>query len=48
MNTNFVPDQPLDPPEPSTRPTYWEILERNQDYLIDEAKIEDSNWNSKN
>lgn len=48
MNPDFVPDQPLNPPEPSTRPSYYEYLEHECDRLNDEEKMNDSNRNSKN
>lgn len=32
-----VPDQPLNPPEPRTEPTYYEWLEHEADRLNDEA-----------
>ena len=35
---NEVPDQPLNPPEPSPFITYWEWLEHEQDRLHDQDK----------
>ena len=39
---NDVPDQPLNPPEPRTRPDYYEYLEHECDRLNDEALERDS------
>lgn len=36
---NEVPDQPLNPPEPRTEPTYYEWLEHECDRLNDEEKL---------
>lgn len=34
-----VPDQPLNPPEPRTEPTYMEWLEHEADRLNDEERV---------
>lgn len=47
MSIDNVPDQPLNPPEFNSKPSYWEIIEHEQDRLIDEAKLNDNNRNSK-
>lgn len=37
-----VPDQPLNPPEPSNQPSYWEYLEATADHYNDEQRERES------